>query len=137
MTSEEWESVCDGCGKCCVLKLEDIDTEIVYYTDVSCKLLCTKTAQCSDYPNRKTIVPDCVILTPENLEQVKWMPESCAYRRLHEGRALPEWHPLLVGHKDAMIAANHCVAGHVVPEAEVSEEDMIDHIFDWNNPEYE
>lgn len=134
MTKTQWESLCDGCGKCCVLKLEDIDTGAIYYTDVSCKLLCTKSAQCTNYQDRKTHVPDCVILRPDNLEEVHWMPESCAYRRLHEGRDLPQWHPLRVGHKDDMIAANHCVAGHVVPEGTVAEEDMPDHLFDWDHP---
>lgn len=134
MTNAQWESLCDGCGKCCVLKLEDVDTGAIYYTDVSCKLLCTKSAQCTNYQERKTHVPDCVILRPDNLEEVHWMPESCAYRRLHEGRDLPPWHPLRVGHKDGMIAANHCVAGHVTPEGAVAEEDMPDHLFDWDHP---
>ena len=134
MTNAQWESLCDGCGKCCVLKLEDIDTGAIYYTDVSCKLLCTKSAQCTNYQERKTYVPDCVILRPDNLEEVHWMPESCAYRRLHEGRDLPHWHPLRVGHKDDMIAANHCVAGHVTPEGAVAEKDMPDHLFDWDHP---
>ena len=134
MTNAQWESLCDGCGKCCVLKLEDIDTGAIYYTDVSCKLLCTKSAQCTNYQERKTHVPDCVILQPDNLDDVHWMPESCAYRRLHEGRGLPQWHPLRVGHKDDMIAANHCVAGHVIAEGAVAEDDMPDHLFDWDNP---
>ena len=134
MTQEQWESLCDGCGKCCVLKLEDADTGAIYYTDVSCKLLCTNSAQCTDYHNRKSLVPDCVILTPDKLDEVHWMPESCAYRRLHEGRKLPQWHPLRVGHKQAMIDANHCVAGHVTSESDVTDEDMVDHLFDWDNP---
>ena len=134
MTEEQWESLCDGCGKCCVLKLEDIDTGAVYYTDVASKLLCTKSAQCTNYQERKTHVPDCVILRPDNLEEVHWMPESCAYRRLHEGRDLPQWHHLRVGHKDDMIAANHCVAGHVIPEGNVADDEMPDHLFDWDHP---
>ena len=134
MTDAQWESLCDGCGKCCVLKLEDMDTGAIYYTDVSCKLLCTKTAQCTNYTDRKAIVSDCVILSPNNLDEVHWMPESCAYRRLHEGRDLPDWHPLLVGHKDDMIAANHCVAEKVTPEGDVADDDMPDRLFDWDNP---
>ena len=134
MTKQEWESLCDGCGKCCVLKLEDYDTGAIYYTDVSCTLLCTKSATCTNYEARKDIVPDCVILTPDNLDEVHWMPESCAYRRLHEGRSLPQWHPLRTGTKQAMIAANHCVANHVTTETDIAEEDMADHLFDWDNP---
>ena len=134
MTSAQWESLCDGCGKCCVLKLEDADTGAIYYTDVSCKLLCTKSAECTNYKDRKTHVPDCVILTPQTLDEVHWMPQSCAYRRLHEGKDLPDWHPLRVGHKQAMIDANHCVAGHVTNETEIAEDDMPDHLFDWDHP---
>ena len=134
MSESQWESLCDGCGKCCVLKLEDIDTGAIYYTDVSCKLLCTKTAQCTNYQMRKKHVPDCVILTPDNLEAVHWMPESCAYRRLHEGRDLPEWHPLITGDKKAMIAVHHCVADNVTSEIHIAEEDIADHLFDWDHP---
>lgn len=133
MTDQQWESLCDGCGKCCVLKLEDSDTNAIYYTDVSCQLLCTKSAQCTDYANRKQLVPDCVILTAENLDTVHWMPESCAYRRLHEGRPLPDWHPLLTGNKQAMIAAHHCVANQVTSETEIAEDDMPDHLYDWDH----
>ena len=135
MTAHQWEGLCDGCGKCCVLKLEDIDTGGIYYTDVSCRLLCTKTATCTNYAARKTHVPDCVILTPDKLEEVHWMPESCAYRRLHEGRALPDWHPLLTGDKEAMIAANHCVAGRVINEEQVTDDDMPEHLYDWDHPD--
>lgn len=134
MTQDQWESLCDGCGKCCVLKLEDIDTGAIYYTDVSCKLLCTKTATCTNYQDRKRHVPDCVILRADNLDALHWMPESCAYRRLHEGRDLPAWHPLITGNKDAMKAANHSVANQVISEMNVAEADMPDHLFDWDSP---
>ena len=134
MTKQEWESLCDGCGKCCVLKLEDIDTGAIYYTDVSCKLLCTASAQCTNYKDRKSHVPDCVILQPDNLEALHWMPETCAYRRLHEGDDLPDWHPLMSGSKQAMIEANHSVAGHVTSEIHIAEDDMPDHLYDWDHP---
>jgi len=135
MTSEEWESLCDGCGKCCVLKLEDIDTGAIYYSDVSCKLLCTKTAQCTDYENRKKTVPDCVILTADNLEEIEWMPQSCAYRRINEGRGLADWHPLIAGSQEKMAALGHLVAGHVISETDIDEADMPDHLFDWDSQE--
>ena len=134
MTQSQWESLCDGCGKCCVLKLEDVDTGAIYYTDVSCQLLCTETAHCTNYAERKKYVPDCVILSPDNLEAVTWMPESCAYRRLHEGRELPDWHPLLTGNQEAMKQANHSVAGLVTNEIYIQEEDMPEHLFDWDHP---
>ena len=100
MTSEEWESLCDGCGKCCVLKIEDIDTGEVHYTDVACRLLDCSTASCRDYANRKQQVPDCIMLTPQNLDALPWMPDSCAYRVLHEGGELASWHPLVCGDGD-------------------------------------
>ena len=133
MSQEEWESLCDGCGKCCVLKLEDMDTGAVYYSDVSCKLLCTKSARCTDYENRKSIVPDCVILTTDNLEEIDWMPQSCAYRRIHEGRGLADWHPLIAGSQEKMAEHGHLVAGQVISETEVKEADMPDHLFDWDS----
>ena len=101
MSTEEWEALCDGCGKCCVLKLEDIDSGDVYYTDVGCKLLNCDTCVCTDYTNRTQIVPDCVILTPDNLADLKWMPTTCAYRLIYENQDLPEWHPLVSGDKTA------------------------------------
>lgn len=133
MTPEQWESLCDGCGKCCVLKLEDIDSGGIYYTDVSCKLLCTKTARCTNYTDRKKHVSDCVILQPHNLKDIHWMPESCAYRRLYEGRNLPDWHPLNTGSQKQMIAAGHCVANKVTSETHISDHDMPDHLYDWDN----
>jgi uncharacterized cysteine cluster protein YcgN (CxxCxxCC family) len=101
MNEEEWESLCDRCGKCCVLKVEDVDTGDIYYTDVACKLLDCGNATCMNYAERKQTVPDCVSLTPENLSSLKWMPRSCTYRRLFEGHDLPEWHPLLTNDPDS------------------------------------
>ena len=131
MTREEWESLCDGCGKCCVLKLEDVDTGDIYYTDVACKLLDCDDCHCTDYANRKAIVPDCVILTPERLENLHWMPKSCAYRRLNEGMDLPDWHPLVTGEPESTRLSGNSVAGQIIPEAHVAEADMPDHIREW------
>ena len=103
MTSSEWESLCDKCGKCCVIKLEDFDTQDIYYTNVSCKLLCEKTALCKDYINRKSIVPDCTVLSSENLKNLKWMPETCAYKLIDQGKKLPKWHPLISGNEDEIV----------------------------------
>jgi uncharacterized protein len=97
MSPAEWESLCDGCGRCCVIKLEDEDTGEVLYTDVGCTLLDLHTCRCRDYPNRQTKVSDCVRLTPEKVETIAWLPETCAYRLVGEGRDLPAWHPLKTG----------------------------------------
>ena len=131
MTSTQWESLCDGCGKCCVLKLEDVDTNNIYYTDVGCKLLDCETARCRDYQNRKEHVSDCIVLSMGNLPQLRWMPDSCAYRLLYEGKSLPDWHPLVSGNMISPVTAGHSVAGRIFPETEVDEDDLPDHITDW------
>lgn len=134
LTPQEWESLCDGCGKCCVLKLEDVDTSQIYYTDVACRMLDCTTGKCLDYKNRKQHVPDCILLTPETIEQLAWMPQTCAYRLVHEGKDLPLWHPLVSGKAETIHLAGMSVAGHVFPEDSVEEEDMADHIKDWDRP---
>ena len=131
MTPTQWESLCDGCGKCCVLKLEDVDTNDIYYTDVGCKLLDCKTARCCDYQNRKDHVPDCVVLSMDNLPQLRWMPASCAYRLLYEGKSLPDWHPLISGNPMSPVAAGQSVAGRIFPETAIDEDDLPDHITNW------
>ena len=131
MTSDQWEALCDGCGKCCVLKLEDADTGDIYYTDVGCTLLDCDSSRCSDYANRKSQVPDCVVLRPDNLDALHWMPSTCAYRLLNDGADLPAWHPLITGDPDSPRRAGHSVAGRIVPEASVADDDMPDHIVEW------
>lgn len=128
---DQWESLCDGCGKCCVIKLEDVDTRTVHYTDVSCKLLDCQTARCTKYNERIQHVPDCVLLTPDNLSVLSWMPESCAYRLVHENKDLPDWHPLITGKPESTRLAGHSVAARVVTEACVDEDDLPDHIKNW------
>jgi uncharacterized cysteine cluster protein YcgN (CxxCxxCC family) len=133
MSHLEWESLCDGCGKCCVLKLQDVDTEHTFYTDVSCKLLDCATAQCSQYENRKSIVPDCIILSPSNLAPLSWMPDSCSYKLIHNGLDLPDWHPLITGLKTSTHETGNSVAGRVIPETDLeNEDDLLDHITDWD-----
>ena len=131
MSMDEWEALCDRCGKCCVLKIEDADTGEVHYTDVACKLLHCGTANCSNYPQRRTYVPDCISLSPDNLESLPWMPETCAYRVLHEGGELADWHPLISGDPDSPKRAGISVAGRVFPEDSVPLTDLIDHITTW------
>ena len=131
MNENEWESLCDKCGKCCVIKLEDFDTQQVHYTNVSCKLLCEKSASCKDYENRKSIVPDCIILSPDNLKDLKWMPETCAYKLLNEGKNLPYWHPLLSGNDKEIVKSGNSVKNRVTNENEIKIKNLPDYIFNW------
>ncbi|RPF72686.1 YcgN family cysteine cluster protein [Aurantiacibacter spongiae] len=131
LTREEWEALCDGCGKCCLHKLEDEDTGEIVETNVACKLLDTGTARCRDYPHRKAFVPDCLRLTPRLVAQVPWLPVSCAYRRRAEGKPLPDWHHLLTGDRTAMLEAGACVAGRVVSETVAGP--LEHHIVDWED----
>ena len=131
MNDNEWESLCDKCGKCCVIKLEDFDTQEVHYTNVSCKLLCEKSASCKDYENRKSIVPDCIILSPDNLKDLKWMPKTCAYKLLNEGKNLPYWHPLLSGNDKEIVNSGNSVKNRVTNENEIKIKNLPDYIFNW------
>ena len=132
MTKDQWEALCDGCGKCCVIKLEDVDDGTIYYTDIGCKLLDPNTCRCQNYPKRKKIVPDCVILTPDNLDALPWMPSSCAYRLLHESKPLPHWHPLETGDPESTHKAGQSVAGKIFIEGDIAEDDYPSHIKDWD-----
>ena len=131
MNSSEWEALCDKCGKCCVIKLEDYDTKEIHYTNISCKLLCEKTAVCNDYENRKSVVPDCKILTPKNLKSLKWMPKTCAYKLLNDGKSLPLWHPLISGNNDEIVKSGNSVKNRVINELKVKTDDLPNYIFDW------
>jgi uncharacterized protein len=120
MTRSEWESLCDGCGRCCLVKLEDDETGEVHLTKLACRMLDQSTCRCSDYPNRQTKMPDCVAIDPEKVRRLVWLPESCAYRRLAEGRDLAWWHPLVSGSADTVHEAGISVRGWVRSEASVS-----------------
>ena len=131
MTGAEWEALCDGCGKCCLNKLEDPDTQEIAYTRIGCRLLDGETCRCGNYEIRKQIVPECVVLTPENIGEIAyWMPATCAYRLLHEGQPLPDWHPLLTGDPESTHRAGMSVKGWTVPEWEVDEEDWEDYVIE-------
>lgn len=131
MTAEQWESLCDGCGKCCLHKLEGEEDGGVYYTKVACRLLDCATAKCRDYGNRKSLVPSCTTLNIENIETFFWMPSTCAYRRLAEGQPLPKWHPLRTGDPDSTRKLHRSIAGMCISESEVAEEDYELHIVNW------
>ena len=131
MNESQWESLCDGCAKCCLLKLEDEDTGEIAYTKLHCTLLDAGTCQCSDYANRKAKVPDCVQLTPAGIEEIKWMPKTCAYRLVMDGKDLPNWHYLVCGDRNRVHETGNSVRGKTVSEDTVFEDDMEDFIVDW------
>ena len=131
MTPTEWESLCDGCAKCCLVKLEDEETKELFFTGLHCKLLDGTTCRCSDYPNRKKYVPICVKLTPEIVETVDWLPESCAYRLVHEGKDLHDWHHLVCGDREEIHRRGWSARGKTVTEEGVDDEDAIDYVIDW------
>jgi uncharacterized cysteine cluster protein YcgN (CxxCxxCC family) len=131
MTPDEWEALCDGCGRCCLNKLEDIDTEELIFTRVACRLFDDTTCRCANYAQRKSIVPECVVLTPDNLHEIAyWMPETCAYRLLHEGKRLPDWHPLVTGDPTSTHKAGVSMQGRTVSEHAVPVEDWEDYPLD-------
>ncbi|MDP3660372.1 YcgN family cysteine cluster protein [Phenylobacterium sp.] len=127
MTVREWESLCDGCGLCCLVRFEEEDTGEIIPTRVHCKLFDSQACRCMDYANRKRHVPDCIKLTPWNIDALEWMPLSCAYRRINEGRGLSDWHPLVSGDPESVHAAGISVRGQTVSEVALADsEDALD-----------
>ncbi len=126
MTRAEWESLCDGCGLCCLHKLEDEETTEVSYTNVACRLLDLESCRCRNYPKRKNLVPDCVVLETEHLSQFKWLPPTCAYRLISEDKDLYDWHPLISGSDETVHGAHISVRNKVVSERDAG--DLQDHV---------
>ena len=128
LDAEEWESLCDGCGLCCLQKLEDEDDGSVYYTRIACKLLDRDSCRCSDYANRRAQVPDCIQLDAAQAEQLKWLPPTCAYRLVAAGSDLPPWHHLVCGDRNAVHEQRISQAGRMLSENQVAEDDWEDHL---------
>jgi uncharacterized protein len=131
MTHDEWEALCDGCGKCCLIKLEDDQTGEFRYTSVACRLFDDKTCKCGNYALRRQLVRGCVVLKPENLDStLEWMPATCAYKLIAEGKPLFAWHPLLSDRADSVHEAGESVRGRTTPEYSVPEDELEDHLIE-------
>jgi len=135
MTDEEWESLCDGCARCCLLKLEDEDTSELFFTNVSCHLLNIEQCRCKDYRNRKFLVPECLLVKSMALADYKWLPESCAYRLISEAKPLPEWHPLISGDKNSVKLAGITIDAFAVSEDFIHPDQLEDHVINLPLPD--
>jgi uncharacterized cysteine cluster protein YcgN (CxxCxxCC family) len=131
MNTKEWEQLCDGCGKCCLHKLEDESSGEIAYTRVICRYFDESSCRCQVYANRQSLVPTCVILKPDNLKDLPWMPSTCAYRLVYEGKNLPDWHPLISGNRDAIEETGITVSGKVISEEYVHEDGYDEHLVTW------
>ncbi len=132
MNTEEWESLCDGCGLCCLVKLEDIDTGDLAFTNVACRLFDCDTCRCTSYENRHRLVPDCISFTASSISELEWMPGTCAYRLISEGRDLYHWHPLVSNDPKSVHKAGISARGRVVSEQYVDQDDLINHVVKWD-----
>ena len=136
MNAAEWESLCDGCGRCCLNKLEDWDTGAIHWTSIGCRLLDGETCRCTDYPNRQAQVPDCIQLTPATVRSLSWLPPTCGYRMVEEGRDLYWWHPLVSGDPESVHAAGISVRDRVAgPEEDYTVAELLSRIVDWPDRE--
>jgi hypothetical protein len=128
---DEWEALCDGCGKCCLVKLEDEETGALAYTNIACRLLDRDTCRCGNYALRRQLVKGCVVLTRDNIDEVvTWLPATCAYRLIHDGGDLEPWHPLISGDPDTVHRARISMRGRMKAEYDVDEDDLEDHVVD-------
>lgn len=130
LSDKNWEALCDGCGQCCMVKFEDEDTGEILYTNVACRLFDGANCRCTDYTHRTQQIAGCLSIRDFDHVQYKWLPKTCAYRLLHEGKALFDWHPLISGCAESVFQAGISVRGKNIPESEVSEDEVIDHIID-------
>jgi uncharacterized cysteine cluster protein YcgN (CxxCxxCC family) len=130
LNREQWEALCDGCGKCCLHKLEDADTGEIHPTNVACKLLSLKTARCTNYRGRRAFVPDCVRLTAGNVSKIDWLPSTCAYRLRAEGKPLADWHPLISGDPESVHRAGISIRGWTVSERDAGDDNLEMYVID-------
>jgi len=131
MNRQEWESLCDGCAKCCLHKLEDEDTEEVFYTKIVCHYMDEDTCRCTQYQERNVLVPNCVWLKPEDVAEFHWLPSTCAYRLVAEGKDLEWWHPLVSGNPETVIEAGVSIKGRCISEEYVHPDGWEEHIIRW------
>ena len=131
LSQDEWEALCDGCGRCCLNKLEDWDTGEIAWTDIACHYLDCETCRCTNYGDRTAAVPDCIPLSPGKISELTWLPPTCAYRLVDEGRDLYWWHHLVSGDRETVHAAGISVRGRVRDEADIAVEDFVDHVVSW------
>ena len=134
LSQNEWESLCDGCGKCCLHKLEEEDTGRIYHTDVACSLLDIGNCKCTNYVNRLLLVPDCKQLTAKNIAEISWLPKTCAYKLIDEGKDLYWWHPLISGDPESVHDAGISIRNRAITEQEANE--LEDHIVEWPNEKF-
>jgi uncharacterized cysteine cluster protein YcgN (CxxCxxCC family) len=128
LNSKQWEAICDGCAQCCAHKLQDEETDEIFYTNIVCQYLDTKKCQCSVYDDRHTYVPDCIKITPENANKLTWIPDTCGYKLLAKGEPLPEWHPLMTGDINSTEKANMSIRNKVISEADIEMDDLEDYL---------
>ena len=128
MNDQQWESLCDGCAKCCAHKLQDEETDEIFFTNVVCRYLDTNKCQCSVYKDRHVHVPDCIKITPQNAKTLTWIPETCAYKRLANGKPLPKWHPLETGDPLSTHKHNMSITNKVISEADINMDDLEDYL---------
>jgi len=128
MNDQQWESLCDGCAQCCAHKVQDEETEEIFFSNVVCRYLDTNKCQCSVYQDRHTHVPDCIKITPENAKTLSWIPQTCAYKRLANGLPLPKWHPLETGDPQSTHNANISIINKVINEADINMDDLEDYL---------
>jgi uncharacterized cysteine cluster protein YcgN (CxxCxxCC family) len=137
MSKTEWESLCDGCGKCCLNKLEDWDTAEIYWTNIGCELLDCDSCRCKDYENRFEIVSDCIQLTPQVVRTLTWLPPTCGYRLVRDGEDLFDWHPLISGNPETVHEVGVSVRGRVVPDNGKQADEYENHLVDWPREIYQ
>lgn len=131
LSAEQWEGLCDGCAKCCLHKLEDEDSGEIFYTKIRCRYLVEETCRCSDYANRSVLMPNCIQLSPGTTTDLAWLPTTCAYRLRGQGKALPDWHPLVSGDPDSMHRAGVSIQGRAISDEYVHPDGYDEHIVNW------